>query len=272
LVVVQRDPLPPDAAELDRAFDRAIAATARASEPLAVLFSGGVDSAVLAWELRHRPSTTLVTVGFDGADDLVAARTAATRVGIPWTGAILTEEGLEEVVRRCADALDGVPGTRRSLFVALAAAVGSAPVTDVVCGQGADELFLGYAHFRGLAPALAEERVARDLDRLQQHDWPRSVRIAETLGRRLHAPFLDPEFVRAARAVPIVDRLPSAESKGWWRAWALRRGVPAELVRRPKRALQFGTGVDAWWRRRERRSRGTSSAKRLRSAAGTTDK
>jgi len=67
------------------------------------------------------------------------------------------------------------------------------------------------------------------------------------------APFLDPVFVAAATAVPIESRLPTPGAKSLWRAWARSRGLPAAIAERPKRALQYGTGVERWLRRRAAR-------------------
>ncbi len=130
------------------------------------------------------------------------------------------------------------------MLVAFALAVERSPPGPVLCGQGADELFLGYAHFRGLDVVAAAERSEADLKQLLERDWPVSQRIAERLGRSVVAPYLHPEFVRAARAIPIELRRPDPTPKGFFRQWALRRGLPPAIATRPKRALQFGSGID----------------------------
>jgi asparagine synthase (glutamine-hydrolysing) len=234
---------------LDRALDDVLAPWKVHHGPLVILFSGGVDSGLLAWELRDRPSTALATIGLRDAPDLLAAEAAARPVGLPWSGTIVSEADLGAALRRMSEELAGLPVSRQSIFLALAVAIDRAPAGDLLCGQGADELFLGYGHFRGVPVDVAAARAAADLDRLLHDDWPRTVRIAGRLGRRVHAPFLEPGFVRAALGIPVVDRMPRPVPKAYWRAWARSRGVPAELADRPKRALQFGTGVDAWLRR-----------------------
>jgi len=71
---------------LDVAFLRAIDHCTSVGGPVGVLFSGGVDSAILAWALRDRPRTTLFTLGTAGATDLGSAESAARIVGLPWQG------------------------------------------------------------------------------------------------------------------------------------------------------------------------------------------
>ncbi len=213
-----------------------------------VLFSGGVDSAVLGHELRHGGHVGVLTVGLRGSADLAAGASAADSLGVRWAGRELAETELRRLRERIRPELLGAGPGMRPVFLGLAAAIDVAPAGPVLCGQGADELFLGYAHYRGLGAPEAEARAADDLARLERDDWPRSVRIAGLLGRELVAPYLDPAFVAAARAIPIEDRLPHPVPKQRFRQWAARRGLPPEVAFRPKRALQYGTGVARWMR------------------------
>jgi asparagine synthase (glutamine-hydrolysing) len=239
---------------LDRAFDDALAPILEARQPLTVLFSGGVDSGLLAWELREAPGVSLFTVGVAGADDLERARAAAPAIGTRWAGRELHDAELVPIVGRLDDELRDVAPPRRGIFVALAAAVAVAPPGVLVCGQGADELFLGYAHFRGLPTEAAGARRHSDLATLVDQDWPRTGRIAAMWGRQVLAPYLDPSFVHVALGLPIVDHVPGALTKPGFRRWASHRGLPPLLADRPKRALQYGSGVDRWLRERGRRS------------------
>lgn len=233
---------------LDTAFDTAIARWQEPGPPLSVLFSGGVDSALLAWELRHRGGITLFTVGRAGAADLASAETAAQTLGLPWQGAVIAPADLMRTVERIGPELLARPPGLRGLHIALAAAIERAPPGVLLCGQGIDELFLGYAHFRGLMVPEARARAETDLRRLQDDDWPATRRLAGRWGREIAAPFLHPEFVRAALAIPIELRLPGRAPKAFWREWTLHRGVPALIAERPKRAMQYGSGIDRWYR------------------------
>lgn len=214
-----------------------------------MLLSGGLDSAVLAAVLKPSGRVRTLTVGMQGAPDLAAGREAAESLGLPWTGAVVDEERLAELWETLGPASRAATAPARAVLLALAAAVDAAPTAEVLCGQGADELFLGYAHFRGLARDAAGERADADLARLRTTDWPAAQATAERLGHRLVAPFLDEGFVAAAQRVPLGARLPDPVPKAWMRAWARGLGVPDATASRPKRALQYGTRIDAWLRR-----------------------
>ncbi len=234
---------------LDRSFEEARDRLLDPPSPLVVLFSGGVDSGLLAWELRTVPGTSLVTVGLPGASDLAQARAAVPHLGLPWREVLLAEEEVRTLDSELRPMLGDVPAPGRRILVALAAAIARAPPGRLVCGQGADELFFGYAHYRGLGADAAAARSAGDLAALRADAWPATLRLAALWERELRAPFLDPGFVAAASTLPAEDRLPGELTKPAFRAWARHRGLPEELVTRPKRALQYGTGIDRLLRR-----------------------
>lgn len=234
---------------LDAAFHHALAQWRVSPDALVLLFSGGVDSSLIGWELRSHPQLMLSTVGTKGSADLAAAEEGARRLALPWTPSLVTAEDVQEVAKKVERELGGLPPVRRSVLLAFATAVDRAPPGPLLCGQGADELFLGYAHYRGLGPSAAERRSTEDLDQVISDDWPRTVHIARRLGRAVHAPYLHAEFVAAARSIPVERRLPLPEPKAFFRAWARHRGLPEPLAARPKRALQYGSGIDRIARR-----------------------
>lgn len=223
------------------------------SEPLAIAFSGGVDSSLLAWELRGYPELRLTTVGTRGSRDLSAAREASSLLGLPWHGTVVEEEDVVRTARELEAETRGASATVRRVLVAIALTVARSGAPRLLFGQGVDELFLGYAHYRGLDTRAAALRAEEDLDRLLRDDWPRTVRIARRFGTSVGAPYLDPAFVEAARRIPVERRLPTTErTKDVFRAWARHRGLPSALADRPKRAMQYGSGIDRALRTAER--------------------
>jgi asparagine synthase (glutamine-hydrolysing) len=152
---------------------------------------------------------------------------------------------VRETEVRFREELAGISPVSRIVLLSLAIAIGQASPPRLVCGQGADELFLGYAHYRNLGGAEAERRSREDLLRLRVTDWPRTQRIAAKSGKEVVAPYLSPEFEESARRVPVDLRLPGDLPKRFFREWAIERGLPPELAGRPKKAVQYGSGVDA---------------------------
>ncbi len=233
---------------LDRALAGSLLPASWGTAPVTVLFSGGLDSGFLAWELRRRPATTLFSVGRPASPDLARGREAAALVGLPWSGGELSDAELDALDRE----LDGedvrLEGPRRAIQLALLAAIVRAPGPRLLCGQGADELFLGYAHFRGLGEAEALARARADLA-VAHDDWRRTAELGRRRGRELWAPFLTPALAEAVAGVPFRRHLPGeGPAKPVLRAWAQLRGLPAPIALAPKRAIQYGTRVDRWRR------------------------
>ncbi len=237
-------------AALSAALDRAIARWKVDDEPVTVLFSGGVDSGLLGWELREGAQVAGFTIGRPGAADLAEAERSARSVGLRWNGRTVDDDAILSVYDRLGPEVIGASPTMRSVFLALGVALSLAPTRTVLCGQGADELFFGYAHYRRGEGDDAPKRASEDLERLRTVDWPRTERIARLWDRRVHAPYLSPEFVAASLAIPAEERLTGSEPKARFRRWAERRGLPSDIAHRPKRAVQFGSGIDRWLRRR----------------------
>jgi len=241
-----------DGDDLSTAFEHALRPLRETGDPMGILFSAGVDSALLAWELRTRPDVSLCTLGRPRSPDVVAAHVGADCVGLPWSELRLTEAEVGRAEARFAEELHDLAPVSRTVLLALAIAIDLAPPALLVCGQGADELFFGYAHYRDLDERAAATRSDEDLARLRATDWPRTQRIARTAGKTIVAPYLDPAFEAAARQIPIAIRLPGNAPKRFFRDWAMGRGLPRELAARPKKAVQYGTGLDAILRQRRR--------------------
>ena len=231
--------------QLSSAFEEALGPVRASPGPIGILFSGGVDSALLAWELRHHPQVFLCTLGREGSPDLRAGRAGAERLGLPWQSLRVGPEEVKVAEARFREELVGVPPVSRTVLLTLAIAIDEATPRGLVCGQGVDELFLGYAHYRQLGEAEAERRSRDDLSRLHETDWPRTQRIAEKIGKKIVAPYLFRDFEEIALRIPIHLRLPRDLPKKFFREWALERGLPRDLADRPKKAMQYGSGVDS---------------------------
>jgi asparagine synthase (glutamine-hydrolysing) len=239
------------AAELRAALDRTLGRSPKVS----LLFSGGLDSALLAHMLKDRAvggslDLELVTIGTAGASDLSAAERAAGLLGIPWKPNLVADADVRTAlgeVRERGRPRDGPlpPESGLALEVQTGLLLGlqRASHPTVLCGQGADELFLGYAHFRPLAGARLEARYQQDLGRLLTDDLPWTLRMARSLGVELGTPYLDPGWRTRVEAIPLERRRVGGLPKALLREIAQKLGLPASLAAAPKKALQYGSGV-----------------------------
>lgn len=216
-------------------------------DALAVAFSGGVDSGVVA---AGAPEAPCYVAGFEGCHDVEAARAAAEAMERDLHVVEITHDELVRAVREVARAT----GRRNPMDVAIAvplyltAEAAAADGADrLAVGQGADELFGGYS--KVVDPA-ADHRVDADTVRGARTETVRTlpgqlerdVLALRAAGVEPVAPLLDDRIVAAALALP--GELLAVDGR---RKIALRRAatgrVPESVRTADKKAVQYGTYV-----------------------------
>jgi asparagine synthase (glutamine-hydrolysing) len=211
----------------------------------AVAFSGGVDSSILAARLEG----PLYVGGFEDSHDVAAARSAAEALGRDLRVVTFTHSDLEravpEIVRATgrSNPMDVSIALPLYLVAERAAADGH---DRLAVGQGADELFGGYAK---VAKAPTDPRVDADtvrgatrevIDSLPDQ-LERDVLTLRAAGVEPVAPLLDDRVVSAALRLPG-DLLVNGDV----RKVALRRAadfLPESVRGRDKKAVQYGSLV-----------------------------
>ncbi|ELY72489.1 asparagine synthase C-terminal domain-containing protein [Natrinema pallidum] len=242
------DPTPaaPDAAleGLADAIETAADAARRDDRDIAVAFSGGVDSALVA-ELLDAP---LYVVGFPDSHDVEAARTAADAMGRDLTVVDLEPADLERAVPDVARAT----GRTNAMDIQIALPlflVGERVAADgfdaLAVGQGADELFGGYEKVVRLDHRVAAETVrgaVREGIRSLPAQLPRDVLTIQATGLEPVAPFLHDAVVAAALRLPDELLADEDERKRGFRRIAAGY-LPGEVATRDKKAVQYGSLV-----------------------------
>ena len=143
-----------EAIERTRALlEDAVRLRLRADVPVGCLLSGGLDSSTvlaLASRFADRPVTAF-TIGFDGAswDESAAAGETAGALGAAFHLVRVHDRGLADAFPDAVAAAEGLQlnahGVARYL---LSREIRAAGYKTVMAGEGADELFLGYAFLR----------------------------------------------------------------------------------------------------------------------------
>ena len=221
----------------------------------AVLFSGGVDSSLIAaLAARDVPGITLITVGFPGSSDVKWAPDAAQLLGLENSLIlkIIDLEYVESTIPYVMEALETADPMTISLGVPLYIACTNAKIRNInllLAGQGADELFGGYHRYKEIAKGGASalhEAIATDVARLPRRDILRDNTVAEAAGIKLAAPFLDPGMIKLGLSIPAALKVSEfgGELVGKYiLRMAAENVVPAEIAWREKKAFQYGSGV-----------------------------
>lgn len=135
--------------ELIEALDRAVKRRLMADVPVGVFLSGGVDSSIIAaLAARARPGIATFAVGTEGSDDLVAAREVAELLQTSHHEVVIRRD---EVARDIATILHHLESYDVDLVLSAIptfylSRFASKRVKVVLSGEGADELFAGYAY------------------------------------------------------------------------------------------------------------------------------
>lgn len=251
---------------------------------VAVLFSGGVDSTVIARllsdHLRKDLPIDLLNVSFDAeAPDRITARNAlqelrSLRPCRRWNlvEVNVTREELIEArrdrIRSLVHPLDTVidDSIGCSLWFA-ARGVGTldgqpyeTPARVLLHGLGADEQLAGYSRHRRVfansgRDALLKE-LALELDRLSFRNLGRDDRIVSDHSREVRFPFLDEHLVCFLNRLPLEAKCDLREPRGLGEKKLLRlaaRKLGLQVTaNNEKRAIQFGTRIAKLENRREK--------------------
>ena len=252
--------------ELRLVLEEAVTKWMVADVEVGSFLSGGLDSSIIA-AIAHRvladagkgPLRTF-SVGVAGSPDLVAARAVAERIGTDHREMVFTGEDVAAVLPHVIYHLESadVDLVRSAIPTLFAARLARKDVKAVLTGEGADELFAGYAYQHDYVDdprALADE-LTRSLGTMHNINLQRVDRMTMAESLEARTPFLDCELIEFAQSIPATLKLcrtnPDAvESTGTsTEKWILRKAcadlLPTDLVWRKKAQFDEGSGtVDA---------------------------
>lgn len=219
-----------------------------ADVPVGVFLSGGLDSSLVAAIMaRHRDDARgpvhSFAAGTAGSSDLAAARRVADELDLVHHERVYDAD---EVLRVLPDVVASIESYEPSLVRSavpnyLLAEETARTVKVVLTGEGADELFAGYAHYRDVAPANLREELLESVSSLHNLNLQRCDRVTMAHGLEARVPFLDRDLVNLAARMPVDWLLPGrlGQEKALLRE-AFAGWLPVDLLWRPKE--QFGDG------------------------------
>ena len=243
---------------LGEALERAVRERIQDLERVGILFSGGVDSTLITLLVKKYAEPILYTVGSKGSQDLIFAEKAAQELGIEPKIIKVTPGMIKDALKPVLSAIEEFNvmkiGVAMPLYFASKAAHADG-IRVIVSGQGADELFGGYHRYLQLYKEGEDkliEAFKTDIQEMYHVNLERDDATAMATSTELRVPFLDKEIINIAFNIPIEYKIKGSDDslrKHILRDLALDMGAPAFIAKRPKKAAQYGSGIDKILRR-----------------------
>jgi asparagine synthase (glutamine-hydrolysing) len=244
------DPVTKDEAEAVRALDDALAHSVklRSHESAAVAFSGGVDCSLIG----AMSGLPLCTVGLKGSYDVRAAKKAASLMGVEKRHVVyeFDEEDVEDALPEVVYAVESADPMKVSIALPLFILAKEARRDGykvLLSGQGADELFGGYArHEAAASDGTIPGALRQDLEHIAEVNLERDDAATMAHGIELRVPYLDLKVISVAQRTDPSLKV-YFDGKNYIRKYVLRKMsekyLPHEVSYAPKKAIQYGTST-----------------------------
>ena len=215
---------------------------------VAVAFSGGLDSSLLARCARRQARVVACTAFVRGAVDCERAKEGASALGVELVARELTPGSAEEALK-CLD-LPFTPSLMDKslwcLYATVSRVAHDAGARVLLLGQLADELFGGYSKYaealKDIGDVAARTMMQADLEEYGVRGRVRDVEAC--------APWVEPRFpfesrelAELASSLPVSFKIRNGVRKAVLRRAATILGVPEEQAGAPKKAAQYSSGI-----------------------------
>ncbi|GGF37203.1 asparagine synthase B [Marmoricola endophyticus] len=235
-----------------------------ADVPVGVFLSGGLDSSIVAAILARLAAPGVpvhsFAAGTAGSGDLAAARVVAEHLGLVHHERVYTDDDVVEVLPEVVRSIESYePSLVRSAVPNyLVAELAARHVKVVLTGEGADELFAGYHHFREMDVAELQDALADGIDTLHHLNLQRCDRVTMAHGLEARVPFLSRDLLAVAGRIPMEWKLLGEDGQEQAQEKALLREafagwLPESILWRRKEQFGDGSGTaDVMSRQAER--------------------
>ena len=240
---------------LQKLLEKSVRRRVWGAREVAVAFSGGLDSSVVAFlaEKCH-VAVRLVHVSLENQPETEAAKKAADELNLPLQVYLFRESDVANVVSSVVELIEEPDPIKTSIgvpFYWTAKKVAEAEITVLLAGQGADELFGGYQRYVNEYLLHGENSVSKtmfdDVVRIYESNLERDVKICSFHNVELRLPYASYQLAEFALSLPTelkIERDLGALRKLVLRKAAQKMGLPASITKRPKKAVQYSTGVN----------------------------
>jgi asparagine synthase (glutamine-hydrolysing) len=236
------------ASELAKLIEVSVEAAVAGKRTVAVAFSGGLDSSVLAALAKRHAEVVACSAFSSTAGDALRAKGAAQALGVRFAGTTMTKEMVAQELEEMKLPFEATLMDRAlwCLYSVVARKARDEGAEVILLGQMADELFGGYSKYEEALRSGGEE-AAGAMMMSDVNEYPRRGRARDYAAC---ARWVQPRFPMEAKevvefglALPVSFKIRDGIRKAILRRAAVVLGVPEELAGAPKKAAQYSSGV-----------------------------
>lgn len=227
-------------------LSNAVSKNIEGTTKMGIVFSGGLDSSLIALLSKNcavNTSITLYTVGTANSHDLLNVDEAVKILNMKSKKIEIHSDDIQAAIPELARIIESKNPVKISFELPLYLCLANIEEKVVLSGQGADELFGGYARYLRMEPDEMKVALSKDLEKLMAKDIKMDYKIAEHFNKILKTPYLDEEVVRTASRIPIENKVNEGMRKIVLKEAARQVGLNLNLVNKEKKASQYSSGM-----------------------------
>ena len=241
---------------LQNLLEQSIRRRVSGMKEVAVAFSGGLDSSLVAFlASKCSISVLLVHVSLANRPEIEEAKRVAEELNLPLQVSLFRETEVEKVLSKVVELIEEPDPIKASIGVPIywtAKKTAEAGFKVLLAGTGADELFGGYKRYVNeyLLHGAGEvsKTIFEDIIGIHESNIERDVKICGFHDVELRLPFASYPLAEFAIALPVelkIERKSGSLRKLVLRKVAENIGLPDSISEKPKKAIQYATGVNA---------------------------
>jgi asparagine synthase (glutamine-hydrolysing) len=240
------------AKEISKEIEEIISKIVKNEKNVAIAFSGGLDSSIIAHILSKYTNVIGYNIGFNelGEKWMNIAEKNAEQIGIKLIKLKVSIENVKndlEKILTCIEEEKEISIEISLPIYFLAKKISEDNFKKTFFGQGADEIFGGYKRYLILAISnkykLLEEEMLKDILELYSTNLERDCKILINFGLIPIYPYLCKKIIEYAIGLPIYFKLnKSGERKIILKKIGEKIGLPKNILDMQKKAIQYSSG------------------------------